>query len=1810
MRFSTLSADSSCRHRALSTQTGALAVSAFLFAAAIAAVLVLPTAVRGQQVDFQEVPEGYYIDEERVRPDWEAPPSGLRTGMNRAAREGSQSPKSGRVPITDTRSGPDWEAAGPAPTLDGQVENVTPDNSVSGAIHTVVAHPTSADILWVGAVNGGIWKTENATTAFPVWTPLTDKLPSLAISALELDPLDLGYNTLVAGTGSYSSFAQQGGAPVGLYRTTDGGLTWTWIGATEIGGNYVSAVAPRGAIIVAGLGGIGSGIGIARSTDEGASFALVQDDIDSGLPANSVFDIVGVPGNGNANILFAALADSFEDGGPEGGIFKSTDTGATWTRVSSAGLEDDIVGTTNNIEMTSNYISSTQNAVYVGIMNFGVLARVWYTLNGGASWLNMEVPTTNEGGSLIGVQPRPKAGAQGAIHFSILADNINRNLVYVGGDRQPVGGDGGFPNSIGAFNFSGRLFRGDRERFIGSQWQHLTHNSTLGAFGGGTLSNSSPHADSREMTFDANGNIIETDDGGIYRRTGPRTNTGDWIALNSGLQVAEIHSIAYDPLSRIVLAGAQDTGTPEQIATGQTTFRSVSQGDGGDVAVDARAFAGQGISLRYSSFQNFGSFRRRAIDTNNNVISTEFPDLDKRNQADRDLQEQFVTPIEINVLDPSRILIGGANGVFETFDRGEEIIPLEPESLFVTAMVSGGTIEGFPVVDLIWAGGVASDDTGTTPFLGLRTVLQIPDPEVEEDPPLIFAPLTQVTTYPGAFPVDVVCDPNDFRRVYVADQAGALHESLDAGLTWVDISWNLSDDGGQIRSLEYMPIERNDEAFNILLAGTDSGVYYRQVPAIGGQVWAPFGERLPVVPAWDMDLDSNSDTLVVGTLGRGAWKFERASEFDCRYSITETEVNFSFFPGSDSVDITTTLPNCGWTAQVIDNAPWLTITSPSAGQVVQGSGTVGLSVELNTGPPRQARVQVDDLIITVFQNSAEAECIFDISPLTLSAAVTGEVVSFTVSSNFDQCSTSVTPNDPWISVNPPSVVTGSGTVQLTIAPSDSATPRTGTVSVGGKTVTIIQSGLSDAFEPDNTRPTAKRLLPGASQGRSIFPAGDVDWVYFDIFRTSEVRIETSGPIGNSQMGLFTEAGTQIEFNDDTQPGFFSKIDRLCGIDPLGPGRYLVRINNFDIRETVPSYTLSLTVTSCADCPVTVTPTTIGFTGTGGTGLIDVGDPAACGWGGVTTDDWITIQTGASSGNGVLQFSVTPYNGTERRTGAIYILDQVVTVVQGPNDDRFEDNDIPTAATQVAAGIGGTRISNLVLRDEDWYAIQLPKHRHVKIRAEFRHAEGNLNMQFWDFRSANNSFGHIEAESYSVTDNEELTYVNLTDPQTMYLRVYGEEASPNQVYELVIEGFNIDDAFDLAATNNVACDASTATVATPYSNLILRNEDWYRVNVEGLDNLNIRADFPFFSGNLHMMVVGPGPCETPFSRVIAGGFSDEPGNNFEEVNGIDVTGLGEVFIRVFGAIRDTNFYNIAITSGNQANAAPVVFEAVEAPVSKPTPASSVAPTPRLSRGNGEDSYEGTTSNNNQTLASPIAIGASPVELTDLFLADEDWYALQVGRLVHLRITATFQHAEQDLQLQLWDARSGVNVGDPGHIVSESYSTTNEEVVNYVNLTDPGTIYLRVYSESGYDSPSFYTLDIEPTFIDDTFDTDGFVNNFPCDVAAQSLALGVYNDLIAKDEDWFAFDVSGVDAVNIRADHRFFSGNLHLMVANGDPGCGAVYSNLIAGGFSNNPANNFEEILNVNVQGIDRIYIRVYGAIRDRNYYDLSVTDASN
>src|SRR5262249_36855583 len=127
------------------------------------------------------------------------------------------------------------------------------------------------------------------------------------------------------------------------------------------------------------------------------------------------------------------------------------------------------------------------NNVYVGIENSagsagdsGILAGLFRSGDGGNTWVSLDLPNPHDGGASFGLNP----GKQGRPNFSIVADPANANIVYIGGDRQPQLNEGcgiaSFPNSLGATDFSARIFRIDASKPSGSQFAHETNSNVLG----------------------------------------------------------------------------------------------------------------------------------------------------------------------------------------------------------------------------------------------------------------------------------------------------------------------------------------------------------------------------------------------------------------------------------------------------------------------------------------------------------------------------------------------------------------------------------------------------------------------------------------------------------------------------------------------------------------------------------------------------------------------------------------------------------------------------------------------------------------------------------------------------------------------------------------------------------------------------------------------------------------------------------------------------------------------------------------------------------------------------------------------------------------------------------------------------------------------------------------------------------------------------------------------------------------------------------------------------------------------------------
>lgn len=784
-------------------------------------------------------------EDEGAKPKWVSPVEKKRieptATMKKAEKNRDRSPYN-------------WVSAGPQGATDGQVEGMgAQNNPVAGAIHCVLPHPENADILWIGSVNGGIWKTENARAASPVWTPLTDEAAGLSIAALEMDPTDTSHQTLIAGLGRVSSLGRISGPLSGCLYSTDGGESWANIGKDNLEGESLSGVAIRGSVIVCtGNSFFASGAGgVFRSVDGGATFSLLSGATGTGVPEGAAFYLAADPAN----------PQNLYTGIKEEGVFFSSDTGATWTNISGLdfGTGEDILDyTTNNIEIAVHHHSGNgTQAVYVGVINFGQLAGLYRTEDNGLNWQEMDLPVTNEGGDLIGLQPRGKSGAQGFIHFSILADPVNPYMVYVGGDRQPAGkdpetGDSTWPNSIGANNYTGRLFRCDASQPSGSQFQPITHVNTA--------SNSAPHADSRDMNFDAEGKLIQGDDGGIYKHTNPSQNSGDWFSINGNLATAETHSVAWDANSDIFMAGTQDIGTIYQPYTDAAIWLSQAQGDGGVVAIDTMSRAAQNQSVRYRYYYYLLGMTRTVFDDLNNIVSNEEPALIVSGTGGEILDEVdsevgFYQEILLNRVNHGRA-VTASRWVYETSDGFDLLTTFTAKTTStVAALDYGGHFDGNDYEDVLYF----ADSFNVC----LRENMGGP---VSHFP------------FPGYYGLeDMIMDRLDWKRVFLVNSDSVWELQTPAG-DWTDLTGNLGDYFAMDATIPLRTINMlyNASGRKTLVVGGPGKVVasFRDAP---GEWFAVGDATLPNAMMMDLRYYPEADMLLVGTLGRGAWVLENAS---------------------------------------------------------------------------------------------------------------------------------------------------------------------------------------------------------------------------------------------------------------------------------------------------------------------------------------------------------------------------------------------------------------------------------------------------------------------------------------------------------------------------------------------------------------------------------------------------------------------------------------------------------------------------------------------------------------------------------------------------------------------------------------------------------------------------------------------------------------------------------------------------------------------------------------------------------------------
>ncbi len=697
-----------------------------------------------------------------------------------------------------------------------------------GRINCVAFHPTDPNTLWIGASNGGVWKTTNNGAS---WTPLTDDMPMMRVSHIAVDPKnpdniyiatgDYGYLSFgVVEIGRYSNFG------LGIYKTTDGGKNWKATGLSrkllDFDGSLFCKVLihPENSntILAAGV----SGVWI--SEDAGDNWTRTE-----GKDLNIIWDVKSDPENGK--ILYASTGYIRNDRIGKAAIHKSTDFGKTWEKLKS-GIPE--TGAAQRIELA--VAPSDPNYVYALAcdLNEGTWG-VFQSVDAGKTW-KQQLDTTgvNLLGWLNGNRELGDAFGQGTYDLALVVDAKDKNKIITGGVNAWGSLDGGKTWDIVSF------------------W--------IMAFG------KSLHADQHLFTYNPlnkqyymcnDGGIFTTDDiklGSIARatacvnivtgeiRTGCYELPTKWTNITGGLAITELYRIG---LSRDnaghVAGGAQDNGT---YYTDGKKWISAFGGDGMEAMIH-HSTPSTFYATNYSG----------ALSKTTNGGKTWKSELEKP-MTDAGEQGQWVTAYEMHPQNPS-ILYGGFNNLWQSTDGGKKW-----KAISDFKDKNGGMAPG------IWDFEVWSKNPD---YIYVA----------QEFNPFRGSPAALWTTFNGGTSWIDVSLGLPVKRAYInylaIDDSDSLHvwavfggysegnkvfETKDGGTTWENISANLPNI--PINTIAHQPRGEKDYVY----IGTDIGVYYRSKE---DKEWTFFSENLPNVIVSELHVHAASKKLYAATYGRGVW---------------------------------------------------------------------------------------------------------------------------------------------------------------------------------------------------------------------------------------------------------------------------------------------------------------------------------------------------------------------------------------------------------------------------------------------------------------------------------------------------------------------------------------------------------------------------------------------------------------------------------------------------------------------------------------------------------------------------------------------------------------------------------------------------------------------------------------------------------------------------------------------------------------------------------------------------------------------------
>ena len=735
------------------------------------------------------------------------------------AQEPSQQSNSVETPQSD-RNAPDNNASSAKDPFDNlKFRNLGPAVG-GGRVSSVVGVPGKPNIYYIGAAAGGVFRTQDGGLT---WKPIFEKQPVASIGAVALAPSNP--NLVWVGTGE-ANIRNDVSTGHGVFLSPDGGSSWRFMGLKDTGQISTIIVDPNNPDIVF-VGAIGHGWGpnpdrgVFRTSDGGKTWQKVLYVNDTTGVSSLVMD------PSNPMVLYAGLWQvqrfpwMLVSGGLSGGIYRSTDGGSTWKKLTD-GLPEGPVGRIGLAVAPSN----TKHLYALVEAKKGIL---WDSNDFGDHW--KEVSNNH----VLNARP---------FYFSTLVVSPeDESKIY-----------------FLSFDILQSTDGGKTARVIGRR----------------------VHPDNHSLWIDPKDpqRVILGNDGGVYVSTDSGQN---WRYLDN-LPIEQFYQVAHDDQTPYTLCGGlQDNNgwcgpsnsTERGGITGADWFTVI--GGDGEYVVPAPGNS----HVIYADSQN-GFIQR--VDSKTGVNTSLRPYLrgaGAMKTSDLKYRFNWTSPIAVSATDANEVYVGG-NVLFKSTDGGTHFNPISPDLTRndkSKQLSSGGPVEldlsGAETYDtmlslaispldakVIWAGtddGLVqlTRDGGQSWTNVTGNIRNLPEwgrvQQIEASP-----------NSPGTCYVAFDFHETDNNRPYV-------FKTSDFGKTWTSISQGLpQDEPARV-------VRENPNRKGFLVVGTETGVFYS---VDDGANWIALKSNFPTVPVYDLKFVKKTHDLVVATHGRGLFVLDNITPIE------------------------------------------------------------------------------------------------------------------------------------------------------------------------------------------------------------------------------------------------------------------------------------------------------------------------------------------------------------------------------------------------------------------------------------------------------------------------------------------------------------------------------------------------------------------------------------------------------------------------------------------------------------------------------------------------------------------------------------------------------------------------------------------------------------------------------------------------------------------------------------------------------------------------------------------------------------------